>query len=170
MKEDFHPTALPQAELLKSCEVKRTRGSGPGGQHRNKVETAIVITHLASGVVGQASERRSQKANLEVAIDRLRVNLALQVRSEVQSTQVPSELWKSRSKSGRVHVSVSHFDFARLLAEAINVISLENFDVAVAAKRLLVSTSQLVKFLKVEPAAFQQINNEREKRELHRFK
>jgi len=66
-----HPCDLPVETLLTQCQVTRTRGSGPGGQHRNKVETAIVVKHEPSGVAGQASEKRSQQANKEVAIARL---------------------------------------------------------------------------------------------------
>ena len=36
----MHPAELPIPELLRQCEVVHTRRSGPGGQHRNKVETA----------------------------------------------------------------------------------------------------------------------------------
>lgn len=170
MPELNHPAASSEEQLLTECEVKRTRGSGPGGQHRNKVETAIVIAHISTGIKGQASERRSQHANREIALERLRVNLAIQFRADPSSHRTPSAIWNSRIHNGKISVSRSHFDFAVLLAEAIDFVASENFDVTVAAKRLGISTSQLVKFLKLEPMAFQSINQEREKRELHRLK
>ena len=102
-----HPTLLSEELLLRSCDIQRTRGSGPGGQHRNKVETAIVITHQPTGVTGQASERRSQHKNREVAIQRLRLNLALQVRTAVTADDPPSELWQSRVRSRKINVSSS---------------------------------------------------------------
>ena len=83
----MHPAALPWEELERQCDIKRTRGSGPGGQHRNKVETAIVITHRESGIRGEASERRSQAQNLAVAWNRLRVALALGVRTSWPATK-----------------------------------------------------------------------------------
>ncbi len=52
------------------------RASGPGGQHRNKVESGVRLTHLPSGVVVQATERRSQHQNREVALRRLAAALA----------------------------------------------------------------------------------------------
>ena len=67
-----HPAAVPAVDLLKDCAVERTRRSGPGGQHRNKVETAIVLTHRPTGIQAEASERRSQPENLAVATFRLR--------------------------------------------------------------------------------------------------
>ena len=165
-----HPTSLSEELLLRSCDIQRTRGSGPGGQHRNKVETAIVITHQPTGVTGQASERRSQHKNREVAIQRLRLNLALQVRTPVAVDDPPSALWQSRIQSRKISVSSSHFDFAVLLAEAIDRITAMEFDVSGAAKHLTVSTSQLIKFLKVEPSAMQMVNAERKERGLHPLK
>lgn len=77
----MHPAALPDDELLAQCELGRSRAGGPGGQHRNKVETAIVITHKETGISGQASERRSQIDNKRVALRRLRLNLATKHRT-----------------------------------------------------------------------------------------
>ena len=72
----MHPAALPPDVLLNDCEIRRTRRGGPGGQHRNKVETAVVIKHRPTGAVGAASERRSQDLNRQAALQRLRVNLS----------------------------------------------------------------------------------------------
>ena len=153
-----HPCDLPLEDLLARCQVTRTRGSGPGGQHRNKVETAIVIKHQPSGVSGQASEKRSQNANKEAAIGRLRINLALAIRTQRQSC---SPRWKSRTRQGKLKVNAQHFDYAPILAEALDFVWDHQFDVAAAAKRISTSTSQLVKFFKTCPAAFQAINRKR---------
>lgn len=156
--EAQHPCDLPEEALLEQCKVTRTRGSGPGGQHRNKVETAIVVKHLPSGVAGQASEKRSQQANKEVAVGRLRVNLALAMRSERSGC---SSRWKSRTQRGKLQVSAKHFDYAAVLAEAMDFVWQNQFDVAATAKQVGTSTSQLVKFFKTCPAAFEAINRNR---------
>ena len=164
-----HPARLPIETLLQACSVKRTRGSGPGGQHRNKVETAIVITHLPTAVIGQASEKRSQKHNRDVAIERLRINLALAVRSETGIDTQPSELWCSRVKSKKIQVNIKHEDFPALLSEALDFTNARGFEIAAAAEALGVSTSQLIKFFKASPAAFEYVNRQRESRELRRL-
>ena len=61
--------------------MRHERRSGPGGQHRNKVSTAVVITHRPTGVRAEANERRSQAENHREAVRRLRVRLAVEVRS-----------------------------------------------------------------------------------------
>lgn len=51
--------------------VEFVRASGPGGQHRNRRETGVRITHRPTGIVVQATERRSQVDNRRVAVERL---------------------------------------------------------------------------------------------------
>ncbi|HEU5117977.1 MAG TPA: peptide chain release factor-like protein, partial [Isosphaeraceae bacterium] len=94
-----HPARLDPDRLLKDCEIRFTRRSGPGGQNRNKVETAVVLTHRPSGTVAEASERRTQGENREAALFRLRMALALGFREEMEAR--PSELWRSRCRGGR---------------------------------------------------------------------
>jgi protein subunit release factor B len=52
------------------------RASGPGGQHRNKVATGVRLTHLPSGLVVTATERRSRELNRQAALERLARRLA----------------------------------------------------------------------------------------------
>lgn len=160
----MHPARLSMEELARDCEVTRTRRGGPGGQHRNKVETAIVITHLPSQLRGEAGERRSQAQNQEVAWQRLRVNLALACRSEEDAAAAPSALWQTRQRGGKLAVSAEHDDFPALLAEALDVLANGDWDAPRAAQQLAVTTSQLVKFLQLEPRAIGKLNEVRRER------
>jgi protein subunit release factor A len=53
-------------------DIKYTKGSGPGGQHKNKTETCVVITHIPTGIRERCQDTRYQKRNLKIAKDRLR--------------------------------------------------------------------------------------------------
>jgi protein subunit release factor B len=67
---------LSDDALLAQCEVQSHRASGPGGQHRNKAETAIRLVHLPSGVTAEGKDERSRTQNLRIALARLREKLA----------------------------------------------------------------------------------------------
>ncbi len=68
--------SLPDAALLSECDESFFVGSGPGGQHRNKTESAVRLVHRPTGVGVTATERRSQARNRAEALDRLRAALA----------------------------------------------------------------------------------------------
>ncbi|MFM8312664.1 MAG: peptide chain release factor-like protein [Deltaproteobacteria bacterium] len=52
-------------------EVTHVRGSGPGGQNRNKRMSGVRIRHLPTGITITATERRSQEQNRKAALERL---------------------------------------------------------------------------------------------------
>ena len=69
---------LPESDedLLRECEVDTFRSSGPGGQHVNKTESAVRLTHLPSGVVVTSRQERSQHRNKALCLQRLRKKVA----------------------------------------------------------------------------------------------
>jgi hypothetical protein len=168
----MHPAALPLDVLLKQVEFRTTRGPGPGGQHRNKSDTMVRLTHEPTGIGAQAGERRSLDLNRSEAIFRLRMELALQVRRPLPGGTAdplglyqPSELWRSRvSRAHRIVVSARHDDFPALLAEALDLLEHCGDDVPRAARILGVTTTQFVRFLGLEPAALAALNRRRKER------
>ncbi len=164
----MHPAKQPEDRLMADCAIQRTRRTGPGGQHRNKVETAVVINHKPTGVRAEASERRSPAANLAAAIFRLRVKLALKIRMPLR--EQPSELWTGRTEGRQIAVNPAHDDFPALLAEALDVLAANAWAPGIAAGFLGVSASQLVKMLKLEPDALTLLNTERQGLNLPRLR
>ncbi len=63
-------------DLLRECEVDTFRSSGPGGQHVNKTESAVRLTHLPSGVVVTTQQERSQHRNKALCLEKLREKIA----------------------------------------------------------------------------------------------
>jgi hypothetical protein len=153
-----HPAAVEAERLLTECEVRFTRRSGPGGQNRNKVETAVVLTHRPTGLTAEANERRSQAENRRVALHRLRLALARAVRRPAAPDAAPSPQWLARLRGGRIAVSPEHEDFPALLAEALDGLDAVDGDFRIAAGRLGCTPSQLVKLVKDDPPAFVAIN------------
>ncbi len=157
-----HPAALDPELLVSACEFRATRRSGPGGQNRNKVETAVILTHRPTGIRAEASERRTQGENRRAALTRLRIELALAIRLPIVDEMLrPSSLWQSRCRGGHIVVNPEHEDFPALLAEALDALHAHGDDLRDAAEPLGCSPSQLIKLLKEEPRALAQLNERR---------
>ncbi len=60
----------------RDIEFQAIRSSGPGGQHVNKVSSAVRAKHISTGVQVLVSESRSQHQNKKLAINRLKEQLA----------------------------------------------------------------------------------------------
>ena len=155
----IHPATLAPDRLLGECEQTFTRRSGPGGQNRNKVETAVILHHRPTGLSAEANEKRTQGENRAQALFRLRLLMALEIRRPPGG--VPSELWRSRCRGGKVAVSPSHDDYPALLAEALDALAAHDDDAKSAAQLLGCSTTQFINLLRDEPRSLLAINTRR---------
>lgn len=74
---------LDDAALLAQCETDRFRGSGAGGQKRNKTSSSVRVRHAATGLSGQSGDSRSQPENRAIALRRLRERFAFELREPI---------------------------------------------------------------------------------------
>ncbi|MFO0581530.1 MAG: peptide chain release factor-like protein [Anaeromyxobacter sp.] len=96
--------SLPGEALLAECELEFFVAGGPGGQHRNKTESGVRLSHPPTGVTVTATERRSQSQNRGAALERLRERLAaLAVRPKVRRATKPSRGAKERRLREKKH-------------------------------------------------------------------
>jgi len=76
------------------------KSSGPGGQHVNKRETAIRVTHLPSGIVASSQSERSQAENKRIAIDILKSKIEKLNEEEKRKEQQDAKQENSGSSWG----------------------------------------------------------------------
>src|SRR5215467_15152482 len=88
-----------RAALERVCDLEFFVAGGPGGQHRNKVETGVRLTHRPSGLVVTATERRSQSANRDAAFERMAEKL-----EKLQRPRKPRKATKPTAASKRMRV------------------------------------------------------------------
>lgn len=158
-----HPATIEEEELIKQCAFETGRVSGPGGQHRNRVETAVFVRHTPTGIDAQGTERRSQRENKHMALKRLRKKLAIKVRTlSSRDRHDCTPLWTRRRQGDKMSVNPEHEDYPALLAEALDVVVARRYDLAGAAALLGITMSQLSRLIRHEKLAFAQINTGRE--------
>ena len=137
--------AFDDAALLAECRLETRRVRGPGGQHRNKVETAVRITHQPSGLSVTASESRSQQENRRRALWRLREAIALTARQPLpQRVEWPPGV---QVRDGRLRVNERNPAYPQVAALVLDALEAHDANPAPAAAALGLTTSSLVRFL-----------------------
>lgn len=86
--------------LLAECRVDTFRSGGKGGQHQNKVESGVRLTHRPTGISVASRAHRSQQGNRSDALRRLREKLAELAHEDPPRirTQVPSHERRRRTE------------------------------------------------------------------------
>ena len=88
--------------------VEYTRGTGPGGQHKNKVETCVVITHKPSGLQEKCEDSRSRNLNEKTAYNRLKKRL-----QEIALKEKLEELNEKRREAIKKNGRIRTYNFQR---------------------------------------------------------
>lgn len=74
------------------CRWDYFKGSGAGGQKRNKTASAVRCTHLASGAVGKAEDTRSQHQNKRLAFVRMGTSDIFQKWARTEAARITGKL------------------------------------------------------------------------------
>ena len=166
-----NPRDLSAERLLASCRWEAFRGPGPGGQKRNKTSSAVRVTHEPTGLSATADESRSQAANRAAALGRLRLRLALELRSPVpeRADFLPAWFGRMLGAGGRLRLSRRDERYCSSVGIVLDVLAETDGSVSAAARRLGLSTANLVDFLQREPELLTRVNALRESRGLKRL-
>ena len=96
---DVKGVAVDKSPLIEDKDLVFTffKSSGPGGQKKNKTESAVRLLHLPTGIIVTATESRSQGVNKRTALNRLKERLtALQQRPKYRVATRPTRASRER--------------------------------------------------------------------------
>ena len=147
--------SLDDAALFDQCEFDRFRASGPGGQNRNKVASAVRLRHRPTGLTGEAVEERSQHLNRARALRRLRLAIAYALRAPVDrqagAPEVAFGLPSARNAA-----------YPPAVARLFDVLEACGWRLAEAAPLLGITTARLGRALAREEALFRAVSERRQ--------
>jgi hypothetical protein len=156
--------------LIAQCEVDRYRASGPGGQHRNKTESAVRLRHRLTGATAIGEDSRSQAENKVHAVRRLRSAIALEVREPVRLDGfAPSPRLAGFVAAGTAPLGQRTRltgEYWAAIGELLDVLVAGELEIGTTAQRLGITTGALSKLLLHDDAVARTVNDLRRARNL----
>jgi hypothetical protein len=150
-------------QLIAQSEVDRYRASGPGGQHRNKTESAVRLRHKASGASAIGEDSRSQSENKLHAVRRLRAAIALDVREPVVlEGYVPSARLAAMVAAGTAPLGAKTKltgEYWAGIAELLDLLVAGKLEIAATAQRLGITTGAMSKLILHDEAVARVVND-----------
>ncbi|KAJ1721136.1 hypothetical protein LPJ53_004321 [Coemansia erecta] len=139
----FDSKTIPESEI----RVDTFKSSGPGGQHANKTESAVRITHIPTGVVVECKSERSQIQNRATCMDLLQARLRglerdkeRQQRSD-ERKRLPDNSWGSQVRSYVLNpyqmVKDARSGYSSTQAEAVLAGDIDDFLISNIEHRIL---------------------------------
>ena len=143
---------LTEEELLAQCHEDHYRGSGPGGQKRNKTSNAVRLRHVPTGLIVTATESRSLAENRLYAVRRLRTRLATDVREPIDLLRFePPDWFLSIRRQDHIEASPRHPYYAATAGLILDLLKALGGNPSTVAINLGVSTTAVIKLLESDP-------------------
>jgi hypothetical protein len=147
------PRLLTDDALLGQCRWDLFRGSGPGGQKRNKTSNAVRLVHEPTGTTVTATESRSLGENKLWAVRRMRIKLAADLREPIDLAHFEAPDWFCSIRNNRrIEASHRHPLYAAAAGLMLDLLAALAGNPAAVAVNLGVSTTAVVRLLQQETA------------------